>query len=67
MSNIPFKCPGCNHNLTVHSRTEISDAGDTTGIICVNCSLIINKEDIIQQASDHAAMLVKTLLRERNR
>ncbi|WP_439412900.1 ECs_2282 family putative zinc-binding protein [Enterobacter ludwigii] len=67
MSPIPFKCPGCNHDLTVHSGTEISDVDDTTGITCVHCNRIVNKEDIIQQARDHAAVLVRTLLGERYR
>ncbi|MFZ4170585.1 ECs_2282 family putative zinc-binding protein [Enterobacter ludwigii] len=67
MSNIPFKCPGCNHDLTVHSGTEISDVNDAAGITCVHCSRIVNKEDIIQQARDHAAVLVRTLLGERCR
>ncbi|WP_423201929.1 ECs_2282 family putative zinc-binding protein [Enterobacter asburiae] len=67
MSNIPFKCPGCNHDLTVHSGTKISDVDDTTGTTCSNCRRSIHKDDLIQQARDHAAVLVRTLLGERYR
>ena len=62
MSNIPFKCPGCNNELTVHSGTEISDVDDTTGTTCVNCGRTIHKDDFIQEAREHAAMLVRNLL-----
>ncbi|WP_436883344.1 ECs_2282 family putative zinc-binding protein [Enterobacter asburiae] len=62
MSNIAFKCPSCNHDLTVHTGTEISDVDDTTGITCSNCGRTVYKDDLIQQAREHAAILVENLL-----
>ena len=61
MSNIPFKCPGCNHYLTVHCGTEISDIDDTTGTTCPSCARTVDKNDLIQQAREHAAILVRNL------
>lgn len=58
MSHIPFKCPGCNHDLTVHRGTEISDVDDTT---CSDCGCTVYNEDIIQQAREHAAILVENV------
>lgn len=62
MSHIPFKCPGCNHDITVHGGTEISDVDDTTGTTCSNCGRTVYKDDLIQQAREHAAILVDNLL-----
>ncbi|WP_423246745.1 ECs_2282 family putative zinc-binding protein [Serratia marcescens] len=62
MSHIPFKCPSCNHDLTVHSGTEISDVDDVTGTTCANCGRTVHKDDLIQQARVHAAILVRNLL-----
>ncbi|WP_420026182.1 ECs_2282 family putative zinc-binding protein [Enterobacter ludwigii] len=53
MSHIPFKCPGCNHDPTVHSGTEISDVDDVNGTTCANCGRTIQKDDLIQQAREH--------------
>ncbi|WP_426009546.1 ECs_2282 family putative zinc-binding protein [Enterobacter kobei] len=61
MSNIPFKCTGCNHDLTVHSGTEISDVDDTTGTTCSNCGRTVYKDELIQQAREHAAILVRNI------
>ncbi|WP_420026184.1 ECs_2282 family putative zinc-binding protein [Enterobacter ludwigii] len=62
MSHIPFKCPDCHHDLTVHSGTEISDVDDTTGTTCSNCGRTVCKDDLIQQAREHAAILVRNIL-----
>ncbi|SQA62963.1 Uncharacterised protein [Yokenella regensburgei] len=62
MSNVPFKCPGCNHDLTVHTGTEISDVDDVTGTTCAHCRHTVDKDDLIQQAREHAAILVSNLL-----
>ncbi|KLP40178.1 ECs_2282 family putative zinc-binding protein [Enterobacter ludwigii] len=62
MSNVPFKCPGCNHDLTVHCGTEISDVADVTGTTCANCGRTVDKDDLIQQAREHATILVRNLL-----
>ena len=59
MSNVPFKCPGCNHFLTVHTGTEISDVADVNGTTCTNCGRTIHKDDLIRQAREHAAILVR--------
>ena len=58
MSNIPFKCQGCNHDLTVNIGMEISDVDDTT---CSNCGRTVYKDDLLQQARKHAAILVENL------
>ena len=62
MSNVSFKCPYCNHDLNVHCGTEISDMDDTTGISCSSCGVTVDKDDLIRQAREHAAILVRNLL-----
>lgn len=62
MSNVPFKCPGCNHFLTVHTGTEISDVDDVNGTTCTHCGLAIHKDDLIRQAREYATILVRNLL-----
>ncbi|WP_447209210.1 ECs_2282 family putative zinc-binding protein [Citrobacter amalonaticus] len=62
MSNVLFKCPGSDHDLTVHIGTEISEVDDTTGSTCANCGRTVYKDDLIQQAREHATILVRNLL-----
>lgn len=62
MSKIPFKCPSCGHDLTIHSGTEISDVDDITCTTCSRCGSIIHKDDIIRQAHEHTAILVRNIL-----
>ncbi|MFZ4171378.1 ECs_2282 family putative zinc-binding protein [Enterobacter ludwigii] len=59
MSNIPFKCPDCNQDLTVHCGTEISDV---TGTTCAHCGHTVDKDELIRQAREHAVILVRNLL-----
>ncbi|MFZ4170360.1 ECs_2282 family putative zinc-binding protein [Enterobacter ludwigii] len=65
VSNIPFKCPDCHHDLTVYGGTEISDLDDNTSTTCSRCGRTIRKDEIIQQAREHAEILVRDILRIR--
>ncbi|WP_455650793.1 ECs_2282 family putative zinc-binding protein [Pectobacterium actinidiae] len=62
MSKISFKCPGCGYNLVVRSGVEIKDTDDIEGTTCTNCNRTIHKDDIVKQARDYAAKLIRDSL-----
>ncbi|EPL1953157.1 ECs_2282 family putative zinc-binding protein [Citrobacter freundii] len=62
MSNVPFKCLGCGHNLTVRSGIEIKSVDDIEGSTCTNCGRTVHKDDVAKQARDHAEKIVRDML-----
>lgn len=62
MSNVPFKCPGCGHDLIVRSGVEIKGVDDIEGTTCTNCGQTIIKDDITLQAREHAEELIRDML-----
>jgi len=62
MRKVSFKCPGCGHDLVVSSGVEIKNTDDIEGTTCTNCKRVIQKDDIVKQAREHAEKLVREML-----